>query len=259
MTTDDALNFIVSLLRSPGTPLAHGGYDVYTENAIALYQVDREMMDRNTGSGYPFRDRGIELSPLFLSALWELCRRGVLRPGLCDTAHSGVGQNVFGAGYSITPQGKSWLEHADYEGLASVIPGRFVDLLSSHERRFGPAFVRRGAEAVRCYSAHAFLACCTMCGAAAESVVLALALERNPESEVWKIYSSAGGRARLVKRLTSGVPESSQREFNGFAALMTYWRDEAAHGKQSAISETEAFTSLMLLLRFSRYADDLFS
>src|SRR5207249_3162979 len=121
---------------------------------------------------YKFRDRGTELSPFFYSASWELCRRGVLRPGLRDSGQGGVGYNEFGLGYSITPQGARWLQRADYEQLASAIPGRFVELLTAHELRFGPGFLARGAEAIRCYSAHAFLACCAMCGAAAESIVL---------------------------------------------------------------------------------------
>jgi hypothetical protein len=40
--------------------------------------------------------------------------------------------------------------------------------------------------------------------------------------------------------------------------LLTYWRNEAAHGRASEIGETEAFTSLMLLLRLARFADETF-
>jgi hypothetical protein len=41
--------------------------------------------------------------------------------------------------------------------------------------------------------------------------------------------------------------------------LLSYWRDEAVHGTASQISETEAFTSLILLLRFAQYATDHWS
>jgi len=37
--------------------------------------------------------------------------------------------------------------------------------------------------------------------------------------------------------------------------LLKYWRDESAHGIESKIQEEEAFTSLLLLLRFAQFAD----
>jgi hypothetical protein len=72
------------------------------------------------------------------------------------------------------------------------------------------------------------------------------------------IEQSAGGRGKLVAQVMKAFPDHVKREFQGYTALMTYWRDEAAHGQLSSILESEAFTSLLLLLRFSRYADDLF-
>lgn len=50
----------------------------------------------------------------------------------------------------------------------------------------------------------------------------------------------------------------TQREFRGYMVLLNYWRDEAAHGSASMISEPEACTSLMLLVRLARYADETF-
>jgi hypothetical protein len=256
VTVDDALSYLVECLRKEKR-IGQNGYDVYTQSVIDMFLIERERLSRDD-RGDAFRDRGIEISPYFLSAAWELCRRGVLRPGLISRGHGDVGHNEVGAGYSVTKQGRVWVDRAGYEELATVIPGRFLELLTSHEKRFGRAFVIRGAEAIRCYSAHAFLACCAMCGAAVEAIVLAIALERLPENDVWKIYESAGGRGKLVEKLMKAFPDHVKREFQGYTALMTYWRDEAAHGQLSSILESEAFTSLLLLLRFSRYADDLF-
>ena len=45
------------------------------------------------------------------------------------------------------------------------------------------------------------------------------------------------------------------REFRGYTVLLKYWRDEAAHGKVSGISDNEAFTSLAYFLRFVQFAD----
>lgn len=256
MTVDDAVSYMVDTLRTRKASQQHG-YDLVLKDVVDKYVIEREHISRD-GTGYRFRDRGSELSPFFLTAAWELARRGVLRPGLGRLTDSGTGNNVFGAGYSVTAYGEVWLRRADYEQLASVIPGRFVELLATHQKPFGQAYLVRGTEAVHCYNAHAFLACCVMCGAGAESVMLALALERMPEADVWKTYESAGGRGKLVTRLVGQSPDHVKREFQGFTALLQYWRDESAHGRLSAISEVEAFTSLMLLLRFSRYVDDVF-
>jgi hypothetical protein len=38
--------------------------------------------------------------------------------------------------------------------------------------------------------------------------------------------------------------------------LLSYWRDEAAHGTASEISETEAHTALGRLVRFAQFASD---
>ena len=98
-----------------------------------------------------------------------------------------------------------------------------------------------------------------MCGAAAESIYLALASEAiKPEAEVLAMYAGAGGRGRVERLLLGRAADQVRREFSGFLVLLKYWRDDAAHGRASAISETEAFTSLMLLVRFARYTDEAF-
>jgi hypothetical protein len=38
--------------------------------------------------------------------------------------------------------------------------------------------------------------------------------------------------------------------------LLNYWRDSAAHGRNSHIGENEAYTALLLLLRFAMFASD---
>jgi len=251
------MNYIVGTLQKEPDRYALNSYDIYTDNVISGFVSEVERIP-NDGRGYAFPHRCREVSPFFLSALWELSRRGVLRPGLNKTSEGGVGHNIFGAGFSFMPQGREWLQNADYEAVATGIPARFVELLSRHQQRFGAGYVARGAEAVRCYSAHAYLATCAMCGAAAESILLAVAIERKPEAEVLKLYSRASGRSEIEKLLISQRNDHVQTTFRGFMVLLKYWRDEAAHGQASEIGETEAFTSLMLLLRLARFADETF-
>ena len=54
----------------------------------------------------------------------------------------------------------------------------------------------------------------------------------------------------------NALKEKLRNEFNGFLALLKYWRDEASHGGPSSISDNEAFTSLALLLRFAKFVRD---
>ena len=109
---------------------------------------------------------------------------------------------------------------------------------------------------MRCYGAHAYVACCAMCGAAAESILLAVAIERRSEPDVLKMYQGMGGRGRVEKLIVGQLPEQLRIEFLGFTTLVKYWRDEAAHGRASRTGDDEAYTSLALLLRFAKYVSD---
>jgi hypothetical protein len=67
-------------------------------------------------------------------------------------------------------------------------------MLAPYQQRFGPSFQERAQEVIRCYGAHAYLACCTMCGAAAEPIFLATAIAKENEDTVLRQYSALGGR-----------------------------------------------------------------
>src|SRR5262249_52722833 len=132
-----------------------------------------------------------KLSPLFIAAAWELCRRGILRPGVQHFGLQATDEGSAGAGYSITPFGRTWLkESAGRYDYVPTEPTRFAQILATHNQRFGQGFQERAQEAVKCYGANAFLACCAMCGAAAESIVLtlAIALRDGDQSAVEKEY-----------------------------------------------------------------------
>jgi hypothetical protein len=95
-----------------------------------------------------------------------------------------------------------------------------------------------------------------MCGAATESIVLAIAIAKHDEETVLKTYRTAQGRSRVENMIIGQASKSVQTEFKNYTVLLKYWRDEAAHGKQSDISDNEAFTALAILLRFAHYAHD---
>lgn len=197
-----------------------------------------------------------ELSPHFYSAAWELCRRGILRPGVAVHGAQATPDGSAGNGYSVTPFGREWVSESGQDDFVPTEPERFAQLLKPFQSRFGSGFYERAQQAIRCYGAHAYLATCVMCGAAAESILLAIAIAKSDEETVLKIYKGASGRSRVEKNIVGQARQNIQRDFAGHTTLLNYWRDEAAHGQASNIGDNEAFTALALLLRFSQWTDD---
>ena len=69
-------------------------------------------------------------------------------------------------------------------------------------------------------------------------------------------YKSGAGRAKLQTRLLGNCADWLRREFTSHTDLISYWRNQAAHGHGGAISESEALMALRGLLRFSHLAND---
>jgi len=252
MNLEDVQHFILQWIRD-GSPSRYSsyGYDVYIPNVIRAYLSKKGIdADRSDGSS-----QLKELSPDFYAAAWELCRRGIIRPGVRIFGSQATDDGSGGNGYSVTPFGKQWIEESDKDTFVPTEPGRFSEMLMPFRTLFGLGFYDRSQEAVRCYGAHAYLACCAMCGAAAESILLALAIAKcGNEKEVIKDYSGTHGRQRIENKIIGQEKEHIKRELTMYTSLLKYWRDEAAHGIVSKISDNEAYTSLALLLRFAMYA-----
>lgn len=252
MEQEDATSLLIDWLRSPDHgQYAQYGYDVFVPNLL------RRHLEGAEGLSYALLEKRIgELMPAFFAAGWELCRRGILRPGINRYRAQATDEGNAGCGYSITPFGRQWLDEADQDDFVPTEPGRFAQMLAEYRTRFGNGYHERGQEAVGCYGAHNYVACCAMCGAASESILLATAIAKSNEDEVLKKYLSAGGR-RKVENLVIGKARSHlQNEYIGYMSLLKYWRDSAAHGHYSGISENEAYTSIALLLRFAMFTND---
>lgn len=188
---------------------------------------------------------------------WELCRRGIIRPGIPTWDKAFTPNGSAGNGYSITSIGKEWLSKAGQYDYVPIEPARFAKIFENFGPKFGPGFLERSQEAIRCYSACAYLACCAMCGAATESVILFLAIAKSgDENKILKSYEAAGGRGRIESFIIEKKPPNIQTEFRGYSSLLKYWRDIASHGKKSNILDNEAYTSLALLLRFTQFVND---
>jgi hypothetical protein len=257
MKIEDAERVIIESFREPDAFAnrfgSNHGYQFYIPNIIRwhLVQLGKDPRD----------DRGKEykqVSTVFYNAAWELCRRGILRPSLYEI---GLGKttdaSIHGNGYSLTSFGEQWLEEEGKIPFMPVVPGRLSELLTPFKDRFGMGYYSRSQEGIRCYKAHVYLACCTMCGAAAESILLATAIAKSGDEEkILKMYLSSQGRSRVESFILGQATTHIKRVFDGYLPLLKYWRDESAHGKVSSISESEAYISLNSLLRFAMFVND---
>jgi len=264
ITEEDALGRIISWLKNPkrnNDPVnrPNYGHDLYVPNMIlsCLDEVQREHRSQNPTGMITYQFDDTTGAEPFYGAAWNLCRRGILHPNVTKFDTRYTTSMLIGTGFTITPYGKRWLnEISGYECIPSEY-GRFAQLLARHSKRFGNGYHARSQEAVSCYQAHTYLACCAMCGASAESIMLAIAIaKRGDEEAVLQEYKSASGRSKVEKIITGQQSGRIQQDFTLFMSLLKYWRDEAAHGSLSSIDEEEAFTTLILLLRFARFADD---
>jgi hypothetical protein len=193
----------------------------------------------------------------FYDAAWELCRTGVLRPGSFAPMGQGqIGGSVFsGDGYSITEFGHEWLANA--ERRIAGDPSMMSELFAPFASDYGPGFAQRANEAIRCHRTSNYLAACAMAGAAGESILLAIAVAKiGDEAKVLKDYSSGSGRSRVTKQVVSSLSASIARAFEAALQVLHYWRDDAAHGVATTISEVEAYASLSQLLRLAQFCSD---
>ena len=254
-TVEDAMRYIVSGLRGQlGIPVAKYGYDLYLHDVMYRYLSQSGKAPHPTGFS---NDESAEVSPPFYAAAWELCRRGVLRPGVRRFGVQVVDDGSGGAGFSIMPAGQSWLDKGGQDDFFVIDPERYANLLTPFAKRLGAGFQQRGQEASRCYFAHAYLACCAMCGAAAESVLLSAAIAKNgSEDAILKTYRAASGRKRVQDGLTGGARKELSQPFATMMGLLSYWRDDAAHGSLSPITELEAHEAMTRLLRLANFFND---
>lgn len=254
MTDEEALSYLLDWLRRRVVQWPTGnwgklepyGFDIYSD--LIRQKLRLEPIRPN--------ERNIIEEKLpFLNAIWGLCLRGILRPGAV-VFHAG---STPGGDFALTTYGLHWLQTTDPDEATPMEYGRFSELLGRHGQRFGAAYHARSQEAIRCYEAHTYYACCAMCGAAAESILLALASTKMGGQAALHVYLRARGRSNIRNELVGKVRTDLQSRFDNYLELMSYWRDEAAHGISRAIGEEESFTSLLLLLRFARLADNEWS
>jgi hypothetical protein len=268
---DDALNYLIQHLAKtpePGIGEAHAreqrahGSDIWIATVSTAYWHNRErtinQMSQDEKESY--------LAP-FYDAAWELCRRGVLRPaaampdGQSSASHIGPRVNAapfFGDGYSLTAWGREWVQKAASEhGVMPTDPSRISEVLSQFQSLFGDGYAQRAAEAVSDWRTMNYLSACTMAGAAAESILIAVVIAKTrDEKKVLSEYQSSRGRNRVIKRVIAGSTSVVGERFNNALGILSFWRDEAGHGIASNIGEIEAHEAISRLLRLARFTSD---
>jgi hypothetical protein len=189
----------------------------------------------------------------FYDAAWELARIGIIRPGRIAPKGQTTA-NDFGDDWSITEFGFQWLADASKRSYLDI--SRLSEIFASFNGQFGPGFAQRAIEAVRTYRTGNYLAACAMIGAAAESILLAVAIAKTKgnEAEVMKKYLS--GRSRVTAYVTGKSTDSIARQFEAALRILHYWRDDASHGVHTTISEVEAHAALSELIRLAQFASD---
>lgn len=156
----------------------------------------------------------------------------------------------------LTASGERWAAGITDIDVVPNEHSRFLARLGKHNERFGPIYASRSQEALDCYRFHAYIATCTMCGAASEAVVLSLATAAlgSPEA-AFAEYRAKDGAKRLMAALTRGKNSALQQQLGPAFDLLRYWRNDASHAFDSVFDEELAFTALLLLLRLAQFAD----
>jgi hypothetical protein len=180
----------------------------------------------------------------------NLCRRGIVRPGITRIDAQAVPEG----GYSLTVAGRATLQNLDQTTILIAQPGALATTLAGYGDRFGDGYRQRALEAIKCRNAEAWLACCAMVGAAAESILLSLAIAKtSDEPHILRLYSQATGRSRVLNLIVGQATAARRDTLTTFAGIISLWRNEAAHGQASTLGTANADESLRQLLHMSQW------
>lgn len=255
MTEAEAYSYTVSYLRqgivSPPPRDAQSDLNVHAVDPRRL--IGSYLSQHEPSATDPWSERVNELSPFFLSAIWELCLLGVLRPGYPNLGFAGSSSDS----YSVTESGKGWLLQAGESAFIPIDFDSFSALLEPFAE-FSPIFFERARDAALCWKAQAYFACCAMCGAAAEAALLSAAIAKVGDSAI-ATYSGRSGRARTEALVVGQAKAFIQRELQPLFGLIAYWRDQSAHGASSGVNRNEALTALRSLFYYAKLVHENWS
>ena len=242
MDLDEAIAILLDVLRNGRA--GRYGYDLYPRIGAEFAAQQRHPHEHH------IELRVRELSPIFYEAAWELCRRGIVRPGVRTTGEQAEGEG----GYSLTVAGRAALATLDGTSILIAQPGSLAATFNGYRARFGDGFHQRAMEAIKCRNAEAWLACCALVGAAAESVLLAIAIaKQGNEEQVLRAYHGNRGRQAVLNMIIGQADAHRRNTLTTFAGIVSLWRDDAAHGRASPIDTSNADEALRQLLHLCQW------
>ncbi len=253
---EDLITYILSTLRTEPAKIGRSdGFDVYLSNVIhSFLQQEAEIRHPHQ---IPDGDKQIiehELVPRIQDAVWELCRRGLLRPGNRSAGALGTSGSTHDfQGFSLTQEGKEAVLNSD--DFIHTELGGYGALLEVYRTQFGDVFMQRAMEAARCFNGMTYFACCVMCGAAAEAILFQLAVSKSSEEEAAKKYKEYGGRKELIRMIVDDSTYTKGK-FEKLLDWFVEWRDLAGHASSEPIGSDEARLCLRELILFARFVRD---
>lgn len=96
----DATGLLIRWLRNPD----HGNYGAYGYG-IYLPALVRAHLAKQGVQHHEQETQLQEMMPMLYAAAWDLCRRGILRPGVRAYNAQATPDGASGNGYTITPFG----------------------------------------------------------------------------------------------------------------------------------------------------------
>ncbi len=254
VTFDECQAFFITWLQNKlntGNWMGGGDYDFTLSQVFESFLSKRGLQPQSDWQKSFVQGR---IGKRFQDAAWSLAIRGVVRPTRSTLLQTVVQTHVF-EGYSLTNAGMSWLKN---EGTSLVAQGpqQMIVVFSQFEEIFGSEYFLRAREAVNSFNGHCYLACCVMCGAAAEAILLSLAsASYSSRAEAEKIYFGKSGRDRIFRRLTDQKSNSVQTAIGSAFSILKHWRDESSHGATTDSSRDQAEVALRTLLAFAQTAE----
>jgi hypothetical protein len=95
-----------------------------------------------------------------------------------------------------------------------------------------------------------------MAGAAAESILLALAIAKtNDEALVVSSYGQSGGRRKVLNLIVGQLDQHRRVTLTTLTNIISLWRDEAAHGRATPLDTANADEALRQLLHMSQWVN----
>jgi hypothetical protein len=226
LRTEEAYDFLVAHLAT--IPANVGRHALVGTRDAHIYVPDLATRFWQRLAAIPFGDLTDEHFRPFYDAAWELARIGVIRPGRVAPKGQQMATNDFGEHWSITEFGFQWLADASKRSYLDM--SRLSEIFASFTSRFGPGFAQRAVEAVRTYRTGNYLSACAMVGAAAESVLLAVAIaKKSNEAEVLKMYQNSGGRSRVTAYVTGKSTPSVAPEMKNVQGGLKLSGDATPH------------------------------